>query len=188
MTFEDHGPLPPNRPTIICPFVAAGSECLRFDVQASGTAGEQRDLLLHAKVVGEPRQVGEFLSVNDHEGSPGGSSGLVAMNTGLNPDGSPYLLRPHVQPFCPQPPHRPSHDICIRSRFLLLVAASQRTLRPLGRRGSISHGGHGTGFAQSLQARRSVWPNRVHDVSCDHFVTDGLFTSGSSPPRVATTQ
>jgi hypothetical protein len=34
------------------------------------------------------------------------------------PDGSPCLLRPHFQPFCPLPPHRPIHAICSRSRFL----------------------------------------------------------------------
>src|SRR5213078_4831450 len=33
------------------------------------------------------------------------------------PDGSPCLPRPHLQPFCPQPPRRPSHGICARSRF-----------------------------------------------------------------------
>src|SRR5205823_8327213 len=30
---------------------------------------------------------------------------------------SPWLPRPHLQPFCPQPPRRPSHGICSRSRF-----------------------------------------------------------------------
>ena len=35
-----------------------------------------------------------------------------------SPDGSPCLSRAHVQPFCPQPPHRPNHGICVRSRFL----------------------------------------------------------------------
>jgi len=34
------------------------------------------------------------------------------------PAGSPCLLRPHVQPFCPQPLHRPNHGICARSRFI----------------------------------------------------------------------
>jgi len=34
------------------------------------------------------------------------------------PGGSPCLLRPHFQPFCPQPPRRLLHAICSRSRFL----------------------------------------------------------------------
>ena len=34
-----------------------------------------------------------------------------------DPDGSPCLLRPHFQPFCPQPQDRPDHRICARSRF-----------------------------------------------------------------------
>ena len=50
--------------------------------------------------------------------------------------------------------------------------------------------GYGTDFAQRSQARPTVWPNRVHGVSCIHgiYVTDWQFTSGSPPPRVATTQ
>src|SRR5207253_4275554 len=44
------------------------------------------------------------------------------------PGGSPCLSRPHFQPFCPQPPHRPNHDICARSRSL-----SVRGRRPLDR-------------------------------------------------------
>ena len=34
------------------------------------------------------------------------------------PSGSPCLLRPHFQPFCPQPPGRPNHGICFRSPFV----------------------------------------------------------------------
>ncbi len=33
------------------------------------------------------------------------------------PGRSPCLLRPHFQPFCPQPPRHPSHGIWTRSRF-----------------------------------------------------------------------
>ena len=44
------------------------------------------------------------------------------------PGGSPCLRRPHFQPFCPQPPLRPSHGICARSRFV-----SARGRRPLDR-------------------------------------------------------
>ena len=40
------------------------------------------------------------------------------MNTVLSPNGSPCLSRPRFQPFRPQPPHRPSHGICSRSRFV----------------------------------------------------------------------
>ena len=53
--------------------------------------------------------------------------------------GSPCLSRPHVQPFCPQPPRRPSHGIGSRSRFLSArgrwpedPACRQRELFPLG--------------------------------------------------------
>ena len=34
------------------------------------------------------------------------------------PGGSPCLLRPHFQPFCPQPPRHLNHGICVRSRLL----------------------------------------------------------------------
>ena len=34
------------------------------------------------------------------------------------PGGSPCLLRPHFQPFCPQPPRRLNHAICSRSQFV----------------------------------------------------------------------
>jgi hypothetical protein len=34
------------------------------------------------------------------------------------PGGSPCLLRPHFQPFCPQPPRRLSQSICLRSPFV----------------------------------------------------------------------
>lgn len=106
------------------------------------------------------------------------------------PDGSPCLSRPHFQPFCPQPPRRPNHDICFRSLFL-----SVRGRRPLDRVSvtilkDCSFLGLDSGFAQRSQARRTTWLNRVYVASClaCHVVTDGLFTSGSSPPRVATTQ
>ena len=54
-----------------------------------------------------------------------------------DPGGSPCLLRPHFQPFCPQPPRHPSHGICTRSRFLLTVTAWQGTLPSEEDRGSL---------------------------------------------------
>jgi hypothetical protein len=36
----------------------------------------------------------------------------------LTRGGSPCLSRPHVQPFCPQPPRRPGHGIGARSRLV----------------------------------------------------------------------
>src|SRR5439155_9400426 len=58
----------------------------------------------------------------------------------------------------------------------LLVAAGQWTLPSVESRGSNSHRGHGAGFAQRSQARRSAWPNRVYVVSCStcHAITDGV--------------
>jgi len=44
------------------------------------------------------------------------------------PGGSPCLSRPHFQPFCPQPPRRLSHGICVRSR-----SRSARDRRPVDR-------------------------------------------------------
>ena len=44
------------------------------------------------------------------------------------PDGSPCFCRPHFQPFCPLPPRRPNHDICVRS-----CLASVRGRKPLDR-------------------------------------------------------
>jgi hypothetical protein len=60
-------------------------------------------------------------------------------------------------------PSVPNHPATPATAFCLLVAAGQRT-RPKGR-GKSSHGGHGAGFAQRSQARRSAWSNRVYDVS-----------------------
>ena len=120
---------------------------------------------------------------------PGGSSGLAAMNTVL-PRGSPCLLRPCFPLFRPQPPRRASPGICFHPPFGLPGTASQRTRSPGVDRGRSSHLGLGLDFAQPWQARRSAWPNQVHIASLSHFrfVTDRWFTSGSSPPRVATTQ
>ena len=55
--------------------------------------------------------------------------------------------------------------------------------------GSGKAGSTGADFAQHSQARPLVWPYRVYVVhSFMNGVTDWQFTSGSSPPRVATTQ
>jgi hypothetical protein len=57
------------------------------------------------------------------------------------PDGSPCLSRPHFQPFCPQPPHRPNHGICSCSLFLSARGRTPVNLLPLrGRRESFPLG------------------------------------------------
>jgi hypothetical protein len=75
------------------------------------------------------------------------------------PDGSPGLAPPHFPPFRPQPPRRPSPSICARSRFCLLVAASQKTLRP--GRGILSHLGHGPGLGSHANTfcMGGLWPS-----------------------------
>src|SRR2546430_14409408 len=112
------------------------------------------------------------------------------MNTVLVPTGLPVYLVHTSNPSVPNHPAAPATAFALVHAFGLLVAACQRTLHSVEGRGSSSHRGHGAGFAQRSQARRSAWPNRVYDVSCStwHAITDELFTSGSSPPRVATTQ
>ncbi len=90
-------------------------------------------------------------------------------------------------------PSVPNHLAASATAFVLvhalslLVAADQWTEPPLDGPRSSSCTGRGMGFAQHSQARQSARPNRVYVVSL-HVVTDGLFTSGSSPPRVATAQ
>lgn len=63
------------------------------------------------------------------------------MNTGLGPLGSPCLPRPHFQPFCSQPPHRPNLGICFGSLFVSargrrpedpVRQGGQREMLPLG--------------------------------------------------------
>src|ERR1043165_1704169 len=106
------------------------------------------------------------------------------MNTALVPTGLPAYLVHASNPSVPNHPAAPATAFALVHAFLPLVAACQRTLLSFQSRGSSSHRGHGAGFAQRSQARRSAWPNRVYDVSCSacHVVTDGLFTSGSFPP------
>ena len=71
--------------------------------------------------------------------------------------------------------------------WFLRGSASQRTLWPGGHRGSASPQGLGLGFATAL-AGSPVGVAESDSRCVGHVVTDGLFTSGSSPPRVATTQ
>src|SRR5213592_1744440 len=112
------------------------------------------------------------------------------MNTVLVPTGLPVFPLLTSPPSVPAHPAAPATAFALVHAFGLLVAAGQRTLLSVENRGNSSHGGLGAGFAQRSQARRSAWPNRVYVVSCStcHAITDGLFTSGSFPPRVATTQ
>src|SRR5207244_12597877 len=93
-------------------------------------------------------------------------------------------------PSLPNPPTAPTTTFSLVHALCLFVVAGHWT-ESLGRDSRIvSSPGHGVGFAQRSQARRSAWLYRVYVASClaCHVVTDGLFTSGSSPPRVATTQ
>src|SRR3989441_10775278 len=112
------------------------------------------------------------------------------MNTVLVPTGLPVVLVHASSPSGPNHPAAPATAFALVHAFALLVAAGQRTLPSNGSRGKSSPGGHGAGFAQRSQARRSARPNRAYDVACStcHAITDGLFNSGSFPPRVATTQ
>ena len=120
---------------------------------------------------------------------PGGSLDLVAMNTFWSRWVSllvAYSLPTLLSPTTPPPPS------CHLGSSTVLSAQDGRPLGPVagGHQRDFSPMGLGPGFAQRSQARQLAWPNRVHFVSCAscHVVTDGLFTSGSSPPRVATTQ
>src|SRR5437868_4305510 len=98
------------------------------------------------------------------------------MNTVLVPSGLPAYLVHTSNPSVPNHPAAPATAFVLVHAFGLLVAAAQRTLSSVEGRGMDSHGGHGAGFAQRSQARRSAWPNRVYDVSCStcHSITDGL--------------
>ena len=111
------------------------------------------------------------------------------MNTVLTPTGLPVYFVPTSNPSVPNHLATPATAFVLVHAFLLSVTAGQGTLPSDEGRGNLSHVGYAKGFAQQAQARRLTRPNRVYVVSCiDHFVTDGLFTSGSSQPRVATTQ
>src|SRR6266851_3912876 len=110
------------------------------------------------------------------------------MNTVLSQAGLPAYLVHASNPSVPNHPTAPATAFVLVHASFLLLAAGQRTLPVGAGRGNPSHQGLGRGFAQRSQARRSAWPNRVYCVSClsCHCVTDGLFTSGSLPPRVTT--
>jgi len=112
------------------------------------------------------------------------------MNTVLVPLGLPVYLVHTSNPSVPNHPTAPTSAFALVHPLCLLGVAGQRTLSAKTGRGRCSHLGYGRGFAQRSQARRSVWPNRIYFVSCStcHLITDGLFTSGCFPPRVATTQ
>ena len=72
-----------------------------------------------------PRALPRFLATMDALTPPGRLFGPLGHEHRSVPGGSPCLSRPRFQPFCPQPPHRPSHGICSRSRF-----SSARGRRP----------------------------------------------------------
>jgi hypothetical protein len=106
------------------------------------------------------------------------------------PGGSPCLSRTHFQPFRPQPPRRLSHVICSGPLFLsvrgrapsnLTILGWSEAPRLLGSRSGLRSAlaGSPVGLAESGSACL---------MSLHRLLTDGLLTSGSSPPRVATTQ
>jgi hypothetical protein len=148
-----------------------------------------------------PRALPRLLATPDALTPAGRLFGLLGHEHRSGPGGSPCLSRPHFPPFRPQPLAAPAPAFAPVHTSCLLVAASQKTL-PAGR-GTTSPQGSWPGlgsprktrfawvtFTPQAQARRSALLNRVDDRSrptC-HVVTDGSFTSGHSPPRVATTQ
>jgi len=77
------------------------------------------------------------------------------MNTVLVPLGLPVYFVPTSSPSVPNHSTAPTTAFALVHALSLLVATGQRTL-PLQGRGSNSHLGHGEGFAQRSQARRSV--------------------------------
>jgi hypothetical protein len=112
------------------------------------------------------------------------------MNTVLTPAGLPAYLAHMSNPSVPNHPTAPAPAFGSIHFLSLLGTASRWTLSLSRGTGKFSPMGHGLGFASNTQARRSAWPNRIYVVSGSscHVVTDGLFTSGSSLPRVATMQ
>src|SRR6266536_2313199 len=109
------------------------------------------------------------------------------MNAVLVPSGLPAYRVHTSNPSVPTHPAAPTTSFALVHACSLFVAVGQRTESPCGDSRSRSFVGLGPGFAQRSQARRSAWLYRVYVASClaCHVVTDGLFTSGSSPPRVA---
>jgi hypothetical protein len=73
-----------------------------------------------------PRALPRFLATTDALTPVGRFFGPCGHERPSGPGGSPCLPRPHFQPFCPQPPRRPSHGICARSPFV-----SARGRRPM---------------------------------------------------------
>src|SRR5437879_4216407 len=105
------------------------------------------------------------------------------MNTVLSLRGLPASLVHTSNPSVPNHSAAPATSFALVHSWSLFVAAYRLT-EPLwdGPR-LVASVGLGAGFAQRSQARRSAQPNRVYFVSClsCHVITDGLFTSGSSP-------
>src|SRR5947207_13876173 len=77
------------------------------------------------------------------------------MNTVLVPTGLPVYLVHTSNPSVPNHPAAPATAFALVHALALLVAAGQWTLPSVESRGSNSHRGHGAGFAQRSQARRS---------------------------------
>jgi hypothetical protein len=100
-----------------------------------------------------------------------------------DPGGSPCLLRPHFQPFRPQPLRHPSHGICSGSLFLLPVTASHGTLPSFQGRGSLFPHGccHGlcTASAGSPVGAAESGSRRV-------IILSTLLRMDCSPPAAAT--
>ena len=65
-----------------------------------------------------PRELSRFLATTDALTPDRRFFGPCGHERRSGPVGSPCLSRPHFQPFCPHPPCRPDHDICVRPRLL----------------------------------------------------------------------
>ena len=136
-----------------------------------------------------PRALPRFLATTDALTPAGRLFGPCGHEHRSVPGGSPCLSRPHFRPFCPQPPRRPSPGISVRSRF-----GSARDRQPadpvaLRRQRECLPTGSWPGLRTALAGSPvGVAESGSRCVMFIRIVTDGLFTSGSSPPRVATTQ
>ena len=136
-----------------------------------------------------PRALPRFLATTDALTPARWLFGPCGHEHPSDPGGSPCFSRPHLQPFCPQPPHRPSPGIWLRSP--LLSARDRQPLDPVSAQGQRELFPHG--LWPELRSALAGSPVGVAEsglrcVMCFRSRCYGLFTSGSSPPRVATTQ
>jgi len=95
------------------------------------------------------------------------------------PGGSPGLLHPHFQPFCPQPPRHPSHGICARSRFASV--RGRMPVNPALARGQREFFPPGLGQGlRSASAGSPVGAARIGFTLC--HISNTLLRTGCSPP------